>query len=269
MNDTALEIQLFYELATAIGNSSDLELMAKEALSAYLRKLNCSSGALIMVEVAEEGVSKLRPIVTIPRKVQASVALDASLRQIPTELDARGCEELCHSLPRVILLSGGKYGHLMPLHGFGLLLLVKAGTPFEESTLKSLTRLNAKLTQACLVCLQAERTAKMNEALKREIEERLRAEAALQRVLDELESRVAERTRDLVEANTQLREALANVKMLRGLLPICSVCKKVRDDQGYWNQIESYIASHSEAMFTHGICPECTKSLYPEITMPQ
>ncbi len=54
------------------------------------------------------------------------------------------------------------------------------------------------------------------------------------------------------------------IKTLKGFLPICSSCKKIRDDKGYWNQIESYIREHSEAEFTHGICPECFKKLYPD-----
>lgn len=63
----------------------------------------------------------------------------------------------------------------------------------------------------------------------------------------------------------ELREALANLKVLRGLLPICASCKKIRDDKGYWNHIESYIRDHSEADFSHSICPECMKKLYPDI----
>lgn len=61
----------------------------------------------------------------------------------------------------------------------------------------------------------------------------------------------------------QLQDALANIKTLRGLLPICSLCKKIRDDKGYWNQIESYVRQHSSADFSHGICPECTTKLFP------
>ncbi|MGD0283290.1 MAG: PAS domain S-box protein, partial [Dissulfurispiraceae bacterium] len=62
----------------------------------------------------------------------------------------------------------------------------------------------------------------------------------------------------------ELQEALAKVKQLSGLLPICASCKKIRDDRGYWNQIETYISEHSEALFSHAICPECGKKLYPE-----
>lgn len=61
-----------------------------------------------------------------------------------------------------------------------------------------------------------------------------------------------------------LESALAEIKTLKGILPICASCKKIRDDEGYWNQIESYIRDHSEAEFTHGICPECARKLYPE-----
>jgi F0F1-type ATP synthase assembly protein I len=63
----------------------------------------------------------------------------------------------------------------------------------------------------------------------------------------------------------ELHNALDEVKTLSGFLPICASCKKIRDDKGYWNQIEAYISEHSEAEFSHGICPECSKKLYPEI----
>jgi hypothetical protein len=61
----------------------------------------------------------------------------------------------------------------------------------------------------------------------------------------------------------QLQEALAQVKQLSGLLPICMTCKKIRDGVGDWNKIEYYIAAHSEAEFTHGICPDCIKADHP------
>ena len=62
----------------------------------------------------------------------------------------------------------------------------------------------------------------------------------------------------------ELQDALGKIKTLSGLLPICSWCKKIRDDEGYWNQIETYIGDHSEAEFTHSICPECMKKRYPD-----
>ena len=69
-----------------------------------------------------------------------------------------------------------------------------------------------------------------------------------------------ERSRLILE----LQESLARVRTLSGLLPICASCKKIRDDKGYWNQIETYIKDRSEAEFTHGICPECAQRLYPQ-----
>lgn len=65
-----------------------------------------------------------------------------------------------------------------------------------------------------------------------------------------------------------LRRALGDIKTLRGFLPICAWCKKVRDDRGYWNQIERYVAEHSEATFTHGICPECAEQINAESRPP-
>jgi sigma-B regulation protein RsbU (phosphoserine phosphatase) len=81
-----------------------------------------------------------------------------------------------------------------------------------------------------------------------------RAMAEAKRIAEE------ERERLIVE----LQEALAHVKTLSGLLPICMSCKKIRDDEGYWKQIEYYIQQRSEAKFSHGICPDCKTKLYPE-----
>lgn len=95
---------------------------------------------------------------------------------------------------------------------------------------------------------------------------------------EDLERRVEERTVELSAANDellrlnhdkelaimQLQEALNKISTLRGLLPICASCKKIRDDKGYWSQIEDYISEHTEADFSHGICPDCAEKLYGE-----
>ena len=62
----------------------------------------------------------------------------------------------------------------------------------------------------------------------------------------------------------ELRLALAQVRKLSGLLPICCVCKKIRDDEGYWNQVEAYISAHIDVRFSHGLCPTCIRTQYPE-----
>ncbi len=91
-----------------------------------------------------------------------------------------------------------------------------------------------------------------------EMNKRLVAEKELNQYKDDLEVLVEKRTE-------KLREAVSKVKTLSGFLPICASCKKIRDDKGYWNQIESYIREHSEAEFSHSICPDCAEKLYPEL----
>jgi len=75
------------------------------------------------------------------------------------------------------------------------------------------------------------------------------------------EIKQAEEQREKIIA--ELQEALDKIKTLKGLIPICACCKKIRDDQGYWNSVESYIKDHADVEFTHGICPDCMKKLYP------
>jgi len=80
--------------------------------------------------------------------------------------------------------------------------------------------------------------------------------------LDITEQKRLEEQRERLIAD--LRNALTHIKTLRGLLPICAACKKIRDNHGYWKQIEEYISDHSDAKFSHGICPECRQKLYPK-----
>ncbi|HTS16305.1 MAG TPA: response regulator [Verrucomicrobiae bacterium] len=88
-----------------------------------------------------------------------------------------------------------------------------------------------------------------------ELKARINVGERIIRLQSELSARVKE-----------LELALTNVKLLQGLLPICCYCKKIRNDQNYWQQVDSYIAEHSEAQFTHGICPECReKVVRPEL----
>jgi len=79
---------------------------------------------------------------------------------------------------------------------------------------------------------------------------------------------VAEAEKDKQKLITKLQSALEEVKTLEGILPICSSCKKIRDDRGQWNSVEYHIQNHSEAQFTLGCCPDCFKELYPEVPYP-
>lgn len=87
----------------------------------------------------------------------------------------------------------------------------------------------------------------------------------LKELNENLESLVRKRTKALVDVNAALNEKIAEIKTLRGIIPICSSCKNIRDGEGYWSQIESYIAAHSEAEFSHGICHDCARKLYPDL----
>lgn len=77
---------------------------------------------------------------------------------------------------------------------------------------------------------------------------------------------IAELTDQLWDRNQQLAEHMAHIKQLRGLLPICMHCKKIRDEQGFWQRVENYIEDHSDVAFSHGICTDCIKKYYPEIS---
>ena len=98
-------------------------------------------------------------------------------------------------------------------------------------------------SKVCVFC----ELFRQRKVLEREIEARRKAEA---------------QNRALI---TELQEALDNIKTLRGILPICAHCKKIRDDHGYWQQVETYISQHSDAQFTHGLCRECMEKLYPNL----
>ena len=85
----------------------------------------------------------------------------------------------------------------------------------------------------------------------------------------EVGRRMVEMQDTLASKIGELRRALDQIKTLRGIIPICASCKKIRDDNGYWKQVEVYIRDHSEAEFSHGICPECVKELYPKYMRKQ
>jgi YesN/AraC family two-component response regulator len=85
----------------------------------------------------------------------------------------------------------------------------------------------------------------------------LRARVQVGRRMVEMQERLATQVREL-------REALDHIKTLQGILPICMFCKKIRDDKGYWDQVEAYVSRHSGAQFSHSICPDCMKEHYPD-----
>lgn len=117
----------------------------------------------------------------------------------------------------------------------GIIGLANKATDFKENDVK----LAAGFGELAAIALQNSRN----------LDQRDKAQSAREKVIGDLQ------------------KALAEVKQLSGLLPICSHCKKIRDDKGYWNQIEAYIQEHSEAQFSHSICRECAEKLYPELDL--
>jgi PAS domain S-box-containing protein len=158
-----------------------------------------------------------------------------------------------------------------------------SGRPVE---LKGLRRNGSTFYMECSLTENPEEETDRFTFILRDVTERAEARRALRTAHDNLEDRVCQRTRELEQANEKLRreieehqrseeereklvcrlkEAVSRIRQLSGLLPICANCKKIRDDSGYWSQIEVYIREHSEADFSHGLCPDCTRELYPDL----
>ncbi len=148
----------------------------------------------------------------------------------------------------VLLMNGGFEQVILGILVIGYLaLLTQSAIQLNKVILKSLTYRYEKLQ--LLDDLQKEKfqVMELNAQLALDIEQR----------------KLTEKEKELLIR--KLQKALNEVKTLSGLIPICAQCKKVRDDKGYWSQIESYIHDHSNADFSHSICPDCVKKLYPEM----
>lgn len=137
----------------------------------------------------------------------------------------------------------------------------KAARPVPSAPVVEETYVLQQYSQALVHKLE-EKNAELKDTLDK-------LQSAHERIVElnsDLERRVQERTAELENANRELSRALSEVKQLNALLPICSYCKKIRDDKDYWQSVESYISQHTNAQFSHGICPECfQKVVKPEL----
>lgn len=127
---------------------------------------------------------------------------------------------------------------------FGLMEIYE-NTGKREFTSREI-RLAKSLAFQAAVALE---NAQLYENARNEIAKRIKAEKKLEKLVHDLE------------------KALIEVKTLKGFLPICAACKKIRDDKGYWEEVDSYIESHTDARFSHGMCPDCARKLYPELSI--
>ncbi|MFP4032812.1 MAG: ATP-binding protein [Desulfococcaceae bacterium] len=205
MREQLLQIQVLFEIATAIGNHLDERRMLRESLSAYLRKLTCCAGGIFQTRAAPDGPT-FAPLFCIPRKLERNPGWTAALRRIPDPMPASDLPAFLDELPLSGAAGSKHFFHLFPLPDFGLLLLVKHRRPLDESILHSLKPLNLKLARSCTACAQSREIERVNAQLIHEVRERRRAEGALRALTNQLERRVAEGTRELREANRKLRE---------------------------------------------------------------
>jgi hypothetical protein len=184
----------------------------------------------------------------------------------------------------LLMLIRGIRKLLMWYHMFALLLFIQAsvafllGRPWNHMWWLAHAVSAAGFFVLGYAVMRAQQTSGSFSTIYSEVELyatlRARTEelAAANRQLEEngrqLSDALEERNREAEEKGRLIREleaALSKVRTLSGLLPICASCKNIRDDQGYWTQMEAYISQHSEAEFSHSMCPPCARKLYPEV----
>lgn len=192
MSHKAAEIQIYFEIAMAIGNSLDLQKMLQTALSAYLRKLSCATGMVLELQLTH-GRFAYRPCFSIPRNAGQNPVYSALLDQLPAPLDGQGLHSFLDSLPLSGTVNDRHHFHITLLPDFGLLLLIRSGQPLDSRILHSLRQLNKKLADSCIACLQNEKMETINLRLNHEIDQRKRAELQLKDLLGNLEQQVSER----------------------------------------------------------------------------
>jgi sensor domain CHASE-containing protein len=145
--------------------------------------------------------------------------------------------------------------------------IVQVGKTGDMSSRRRSSRNERISTSPVSVSTPRRRSSRNDEigVMAKEFEGMLEKLAQKDEALKTANTRLEEDIKERQRLIDELENALAEVKTLSGMLPICSQCKKIRDDKGYWNQIESYIGKHSDAQFSHGICPDCAKELYKDL----
>lgn len=211
MNFKALEIQIYFEIAMAIGKSLDLHTMLQKALPVYLRKLGCTSG--MVLRLSQTGsLYQYEPCFSIPRKTDANPFYASVLKRLPEQFSEKERSAFIQTLPLTGMAQKQHHFHVMRLTDFGLLILIKSGAALSSKILYSLRQLNKKLADSCIACNQKDMIEKTNLQLRYEIEQRKTAELKLQHLLDNLEDQVTDRTRELEDSQKRYKTLFDNIQ---------------------------------------------------------
>jgi len=169
------------------------------------------------------------------------------------------------------MLGKGNYAHAVPFYGIPrpvlIDLVLERDPKWESAYLEFKDEVDGYMASEAFHPLMDDGGRYLAGTATRLYNTRGQVIGAIESLRDITAAKKSEKERE--KLIVELQEALGEVRALSGLLPICSSCKKIRDDKGYWNQIESYIRDHSEAQFSHSICPECARELYPDLEYPE
>ncbi|MFZ5570746.1 MAG: response regulator [Thermodesulfobacteriota bacterium] len=200
-------------------------------------------GNLLIVDDTPENLTVLRQMLTEKGfRVRPALSGEIALQAVRTEL------------PDLILLD-----IMMPgMDGYGVCGVLKAVAKTRDIPVLFISALDDKSDK-----VKAFQAGGVDYIIKPFQSEEVLARVETHLKLRRLQQAVEEKNRRLEATVADLEKALDEIKTLKGLIPICSNCKKIRDDKGFWNHFETYISEHTEAAFSHGICPECVAKLYP------
>jgi len=196
---------------------------------------NHSRGNILIVDDTPENLTVLRQILTREGyRVRPALSGEVALKTIQADL------------PDLILLD-----IIMPgMNGYEVCARLKIGEATRDIPVIFISALN-EIEDKMRAFSEGGADYISKPFQSQEVLARVKTHLTLYSLINSLENK-----------NIELQKALSEVKQLQGMLPICANCKKIRDDKGYWNILESYIERHSEASFSHGICPVCTDELY-------
>jgi len=249
-------------LETKDGRHIDVEFVSNVYLVNGKKVIQCNIRDITARKQAEALVIKsLHQVEQVKLEWEATVD---SLLQVIFLLDDQG-----HILRANRTVEAWKLGKVGDVHGMEMHTLFHPGCTDQGCYLENLwPQARGKLVQGQSVERELEDSIlgrhlsiQIRPILARKNGLRIKADSFAVAILWDITRRKRiERERERLIH--ELQDALANIKRLRGLLPICASCKKIRDDKGYWNDLEAYISEHSEAEFSHGFCPDCMKKLY-------